>query len=153
MREPRRLTAEQPKKTYKTPYERIPGTSLPRIPKGTRNVGSGRKPGQQSKITTIVKEAISEGAAACGYDGKGKDGLPGYMRRLAETEAVAFTTLLKAIIPLQLQANLGIQHMEPENGETITMEELEKRLKERGLRPMIDVTPPPPKSPKQIEGK
>ena len=149
MREPRRLTQEKKPPSYKTPYERVPGTHLPKVPKGTRNPGSGRKPGTQNGLSLIVKEAISEGAAMRGSDGKGKDGLKGYMFWLSGAEPVAFTTLLKAIIPLQLQTSIGLKQMDPDAGQTLTMEELEKRLKERGLRPMIDVTP----SPKQIEGK
>ena len=149
MQRPARNVTGKPRTNYKTPYERIPGTNLPRIPKGTRL--GGREKGKENWLTMTVKEAVSEGAAMVGYDGKGKDGLAGYMRRLAEKEPVAFTTLLKAIIPLQLQASIGLKNMDPEVGQTLSMEELEARLKERGLRPMIDITPPPAK-PKVIEG-
>ena len=149
MQRPARAVTGKPKNNYKTPYERIPGTNLPRIPKGTRL--GGREKGRQNHLSMTVKEAVSDGAASCGYDGKGKDGLVGYMKRLAEKEPVAFTTLLKAIIPLQLQASIGLQDMNPDEGQTLTIEELELRLKARGLRPMIDITPPPGK-PKVIEG-
>ena len=150
MNRPARRITGKPETNYKTPYPRIPGTNLPKIPKGVRL--GGRTKGQENHLTATVKEAVSAGAAMRGSDGKGKDGLKGYMYWLSGAEPVAFTTLLKSIIPLQLQASIGLSKLDEEAGEIMSIEELEQRLKERGLRPMIDVTPPPPK-PKVIEGK
>lgn len=85
-----------------------------------------------------------------GFDGKGKDGVEGYLRWLSRAEPVAFTTLIKSVIPLQLQ---GMLHVNNTNGsssgepEFLTAQEFEKELANRGIRvpSLIDVTPLPVK--------
>lgn len=148
MRIQRKVTAKK-ETNYKTTYERIPGTHLPRIPKGTRL--AGREKGTPNKTTATVKEALMKAMEASGFDGKGKGGVVGYLTWLSRAEAVAFTTLIKSIIPLQLQAALNISTTNDPT-EQLTIEELEKRMVERGLRPMLDITPPDSR-PRQIEGR
>lgn len=136
--------------------ERIPGTNLYRTPKGSRN-GGGREKGVQNKITTTVKEALSLAMDKSGFDGKGKDGMVGYLTWLSRAEPVAFTTLIKSVIPLQLQGNLNINNTNQQNAgqQEMGLKEFEKVLAERGIRvpSLIDVTPLPVRPMKTIEGK
>jgi hypothetical protein len=46
----------------------------------------GRKKGTPNKTTAVLKEAILLAAEQTGEDGKGKDGLVGYLRHVAEKE-------------------------------------------------------------------
>lgn len=73
-------------------------------PKGTRppNAGKGRGKGAVNVVTRIIKEATIAAAAAEGADGHGKDGLEGYLRRLARNEPRSFASLLGRIIPVQI---------------------------------------------------
>jgi len=50
------------------------------IQKGERR---GRKAGVPNKIPPLLKDAILEAASLVGYDGMGKDGLVGYLKRMA----------------------------------------------------------------------
>ena len=82
--------AEQPKPKTK-----------PRPPRA----GLGRPPGAKNKVTTTLKEAILLAAEQVGQDGKGKDGLTGYLRSVAVAEPKAFCGLLGRVLPFQ--ANLA----------------------------------------------
>lgn len=76
----------------------------------TPNAGSFRKgekkPGQgkhgPQKSTIVLKEAILLAAEQAGEDGKGKDGLTGYLRRVAAEDVKAFASLLGKVLPLQV---------------------------------------------------
>jgi hypothetical protein len=64
--------------------------------------GSGRKKGTPNKATKLLKDAILRAAHLSGRDQKGKDGLVGYCRRLADEEPKAFCGLLGKVLPTQL---------------------------------------------------
>jgi hypothetical protein len=66
----------------------------------------GRKKGVPNKLSRDLKEAIVEAAIASGYDTKGKDGLRGYMKRMADYEMRIFGGMLRAMIPLQVNATV-----------------------------------------------
>lgn len=70
------------------------------IGKGTP--GPGRGAGNVNKTTKTLKEAILLAAEQVGHDNKGKDGLTGYLRRVAQEDAKAFSTLLGKVLPLQV---------------------------------------------------
>ncbi len=74
-----------------------PGT----FQKGHRKFG-GRKKGTPNVITKDLKVAIVEAAHLVGSDGKGKDGLVGYLKALAAGDTRAFCSLLRALLPLQI---------------------------------------------------
>ena len=73
--------------------------------KGKRN-RQGRKKGVPNKLTTTLKTAIMLAAAAEGSDGKGKDGLVGYLRMVARDMPKTYTHLLGKLLPLEVQAKL-----------------------------------------------
>ena len=62
----------------------------------------GREPGVRNRTTRILKEAIIMAAELEGSDGEGKDGLIGFLRRVANTDIRAFASLLGRVIPLQI---------------------------------------------------
>lgn len=130
---------------------RHPNTNLIKMEKGERL--GGRSKGTPNKITTTVKEALILAMNKSGFDGKGKDEMVGYLNWLSRAEPVAFTTLIKAVIPLQLQGMFQVHNTGAGDAqETMSLKDFEKALAERGLRvpSLIDVTPFPVK---QVEGK
>ena len=88
----------------------------------------GRKPGAVNKFTRLVKEAVLAGAEQVGSDGKGRDGLIGYMRRVALRHPDLFVPLLAKIMPLQLNVATPTQPSAP-----LTLEEVKARLEREGL--------------------
>jgi len=63
----------------------------------------GRAVGSTNKHTRVLREAILLAAELEGQDGKGKGKIVGYMRRMANEDMKAFATLLRAVIPLQIE--------------------------------------------------
>ena len=62
----------------------------------------GRKKGTPNKTTSALKEAILQAAEQSGEDQRGKDGLVGYLRRVANEDVKAFSGLLGKVLPLQV---------------------------------------------------
>lgn len=69
--------------------------------------GKGRRKGTPNKTTRALKEAIVLAAEKVGQDGKGQDGLTGYLVRLATDEPKAFAALLGKVLPLQVTGEGG----------------------------------------------
>lgn len=62
---------------------------------------TGRKPGQQTKITRTLKEAILLAAEVTGSDKKGKDGLVGFLVAQAQrADNRGFMMLLGKVLPM-----------------------------------------------------
>lgn len=84
-------------------------TTLP-VVTGKRNTGmkpghakmGGRVKGTSNKSTVLLKEAILLAAEAVGQDGKGKEGLLGYLKMAAVSQPKAFITLLGRLLPTTL---------------------------------------------------
>lgn len=75
------------------------------VEKKTRGFAPGNpgKPvGAVSKTTKALKEAILLAAELSGRDCKGKDGLVGYLQRVADEDVKAFSALLGKVLPLQV---------------------------------------------------
>ncbi|MCW5678440.1 MAG: hypothetical protein KIT65_10900 [Xanthobacteraceae bacterium] len=70
--------------------------------KGGKRQGAGRKKGVPNKTTQALKDAILLAAEQRGEDGKGKNGLTGYLKFLANDEPKAFASLLGRVLPLQV---------------------------------------------------
>ena len=92
--------------------------------KGVRP-GTGRQKGTRNRTTTLLKDAILQAATLVGQDGKGKDGLVGYLKMLAVKERAVYSRLLEKVLPMQL-------HLEDKT-KNYTVEEAAERLRERGL--------------------
>jgi hypothetical protein len=60
----------------------------------------------------VLREAILLAAELEGQDGKGKGKLIGYMRRMASEDMKAFATLLRAVIPLQVETRTSEEKAE-----------------------------------------
>lgn len=67
----------------------------------------GRQKGTPNKTTGVLKEAIVLAAEQVGEDNKGKDGLTGYLRRVAKEDIKAFAGLLGRVLPLQVAGDGG----------------------------------------------
>lgn len=67
----------------------------------------GSRKGRPNKTTAILKDAILLAAEQTGQDGKGKDGLTGYLRRVAQSDVKAFASLLGRVLPLQVTGANG----------------------------------------------
>jgi hypothetical protein len=111
-----------------------PGT----FQKGHRKFG-GRKKGTPNVVTKDLKIAIIDAAERLGSDGKGKDGLVGYLMALAAGEPRTFGALLRALLPLQIA---------PKPDDTITTfrrsaEEIREELIKRGVPASLLQLPKP----------
>jgi len=69
--------------------------------------GPGRPKGLQNKTTRELKEAILQAAEQTGKDGSGREGLVGYLKRVAEEDVKAFAGLLGKVLPLQVTGEGG----------------------------------------------
>jgi hypothetical protein len=70
-------------------------------------MGHGRPKGVPNKTSGLLKEAILKAAGLTGHDKKGKQGLVGYCRFLAENEPKAFAGLLGKVLPTQVTGEDG----------------------------------------------
>ena len=75
-----------------------------RFQKRHQKVG-GRKKGVQNLLTRELKQAIINGAIRHGEDGKGRNGLEGYMYFLASKDHKVFGMLLRAVLPMEVKAS------------------------------------------------
>ena len=82
------------------------GQSVGNVPKRPQPKGGSRK-GIPNKTTATLKEAILIAAERVGQDGKGKDGLTGYLVRVANEDVKAFAGLLGKVLPLQITGANG----------------------------------------------
>lgn len=67
----------------------------------------GKPKGAVSKTTKTLKEAILQAAELSGRDTRGKDGLVGYLQRVADEDVKAFSGLLGKVLPLTVSSEGG----------------------------------------------
>lgn len=108
-----------------------------------RTKTGGRQKGTPNKVTVILKDGIMAAMEQCGYDTKGRDGVVGYLKRMAIRKPEQFLRLVEKLLPYQLTGKDGgpmqVLHQ--------TKEEVVARMKERGLPippSLIDAPPPSP---------
>lgn len=74
---------------------------------GDGTPGPGRPKGLANKTTAALKEAILLAAEEHGFDGNGKEGLKGYLKRVAAEDIKAFAGLLGKVLPMQVTGEDG----------------------------------------------
>jgi len=124
------LIMEEPKRDQKKPPVRTPASQDPRrkpdgtMRKGVRPAG-GRRKGKPNRTTTILKDAILQAATLVGRDGKGQDGLVGYLMMIAMKEKAVYCRMLEKVLPLQLHVQEGTKKY--------NVQEAIERLRERNI--------------------
>jgi hypothetical protein len=107
--------------------------------KGHAKVG-GRKQGTPNVVTPELKVAIVVAAHRLGSDLRGKDGLVGYLTRLAKNDVKTFVALLRSVLALQINsktfyANNNLRRR-PDDLEPVrypTREEILEEFRKRGM--------------------
>ncbi len=115
---------------------RAPVADAGRFKKGHAKAG-GRRKGVQNAVTRELKEAVLNAAAKHGFDGKGKDGLEGYMTMLAYEDKRIFSTFLRVLLPMQMNVTTEVERVPYK-----TVEEIDRELAACGLPPMRDLFVP-----------
>lgn len=98
----------------------------------------GRPPGTPNRTTAFLRQTIFLAGELEGADGKGKDGLLGYVRSLARYEKKTYVMLLAKCMPQKIQADLD------PNGLAIRMLQTaaaQKSLLNGNSTSPIDITP------------
>ena len=98
-------------------------------PKRTGKQG-GRKPGSQNVISREIKEVVITAANLVGSNRRGKDGLIGYMRRLAVRNEAVFGGLLRQVMGTQVTVEHTERHKKYQ-----TVEEVVEELRRFESRP------------------
>jgi hypothetical protein len=130
MPNPNRLTRGSAPNRAREAWQR-PGTFRSGHPKM-----GGRKQGTRNVMTRELKSAVIRAAHRLGSDLKGKDGIVGYLMRLAEYDVKTFVMLLRAVLPLQVKSTNTEQwkkHIGPD-GKPIfrDFKKLEQELRDAG---------------------
>ena len=73
-------------------------------PESLKNLRPGNRRGP-AKTTKLLKEAILQAAEEHGEDDAGKDGLTGYLRKVAREDVKAFAGLLGKVLPLEVSGD------------------------------------------------
>lgn len=74
------------------------------VTKPKRKKTGGRQKGSTNLETRLLKEALLIAAEQVGYNGKGRGGLVGFLKAVAEEDKRTFCAMLGRVIPLQLEA-------------------------------------------------
>jgi hypothetical protein len=100
--------------------------------------GGGQKRGGRPKggeVTKNLWEATLLAAEQIGEDGRGRDGLVGYLRRMARTNPRSFDALLGRVPPDEIiRKDNGPQEYETlDEVKYETLDEVKEALRERGI--------------------
>src|SRR3954463_2410946 len=92
------------------PARRPDGTLLP-----GHKVGKGRPLGSKNKVPADLRSLVVDVAAKLGKDGKGRDGIEGYILSLAVTRPEIFAGFLGKVLPTKSAEEAtfaaGIEHL------------------------------------------
>ena len=64
----------------------------------------GRPPGSKDKLTRTLKECVLMAGEIVGSDGKGRDGLLGYLTMIARRDPKTYCGLLGRLMPIDVQS-------------------------------------------------
>ena len=81
----------------------IKGVELLVPEKGEKHAGAGRPKGSKNKITLGLREAFLVALETVGEDGKGKNGLTGYLYKVAMTRPDLIMRILGKLIQLEMK--------------------------------------------------
>jgi hypothetical protein len=101
---------------------------LPDSRRSRRRKHGGRKPSTPNKLTKELRDAVIEAAERVGSDEKGKDGLIGYLMRVGRKDTKAFGSLLRAVLPLQIDLKTELRGERP-----MTLEDCKAYYSKKGL--------------------
>ena len=106
--------------------------------KGEKHPGAGRPKGSKNKITLGLKEALLVALETVGEDGKGKNGLTGYLIKVARTRPDLIVRMLVAVLKLEKKSK-----PEPVNRPEVPYETVDDVLKEFVRRKIpLEMWPP-----------
>jgi hypothetical protein len=111
---------------------RIPSRSSLRhgeIRRHQRESVGNRGKGIPNKVPKTVHDVVPFAAAQVGEDGRGKDGLVGYLRRIARTQPKLYAPLLARALDYQTT----VDDDEPTEIVYKTVEEVVEELRKRGI--------------------
>ena len=116
-------------------HKQRPGT----FKKGHKKLG-GRKKGTPNRVNQDLVDRIVNAAGQVGSDGKGKDGVDGWLQTLAGKKTGYFVGLFRQAVQKQVPTT------EPENEVVYSTEQdYRQALLDRGVHPTL--LPPPPRDP------
>ena len=77
-----------------------------RYAKGHKKVG-GRKKGTPNRLTTEIREMIIAAFTELGADGRGAEGLKGFIKLIGREDLKSAAMLLRAVLPMQVNASIN----------------------------------------------
>jgi hypothetical protein len=86
----------------------------------------GRPKGSLNKFSRNLQEALLEAAHRLGRDGKGQDGLIGYLMWLGRKDPKSYAMLLRGLMPAEVKATMTLKPL-------LTPEEALAEMRARGL--------------------
>jgi hypothetical protein len=99
-----------------------------RYRKGHKKVG-GRKKGTPNRLTAEIKETIIAAFTELGADGRGKEGLKGFIKKIGREDLKSSAMLLRAVLPMQVNASINTSV----NVKYKTLEEATEEARKFGL--------------------
>jgi hypothetical protein len=96
--------------------------------------GAGRKPGIPNFITSFSREAIIAGLTAIGEDGKGRNGLTGFVIRATRAKIEYGVRMLGYVTPKQVDATIK-KVVEPYE----TKADIDRELAKKGLPKLAEI--------------
>lgn len=67
----------------------------------------GRQKGTPNRLTAEIKETIIQAFTELGADGRGKEGLKGFIKKIGREDLKTSGMLLRAILPMQVNASIS----------------------------------------------
>ena len=119
-----------------------------------REKTGGRQKGTPNTLSREAKEEIIAGLTEFGQDGKGKDGLKGFVKRVAAENIPAAASLLRAVLPMETKLNLIAEVNVPyQTLDEAIKEAIEAGIPERQILDLKDyyLLPPPAEATIEVE--
>jgi hypothetical protein len=99
-----------------------------RYRKGHKKIG-GRKKGTPNRLTAEIKEMIIAAFTELGADGRGEEGLKGFIKKIGREDLKSSAMLLRAVLPMQVNASINASV----NVKYKTLEEANEEARKLGL--------------------